>query len=87
MSEDAVRAFIRQKIREAAARKGVDFDSIGENENLFQAEVLDSLGFLELVGAVESQFDLEVDFSEMDPSEFTTIKGLTLLCENASHSV
>lgn len=77
---DEVRKYIWEKLSGAAKRKNLDIDQLKEDENFFEFGLLDSLGFLELVAAVEERFDLEVDFSEMDPADFTHFKGLVALC-------
>lgn len=43
-----------------------DFDVLG-------AGILDSLGIVELIGAVERRFALEIDFAELDPEQLTVI--------------
>ncbi|MGE4297213.1 MAG: acyl carrier protein [Desulfovibrionaceae bacterium] len=79
-SDEAIRAFIVERLERAASRRGVSMAAVDGNASLFEAGVIDSLGFLELVGAVESAFDLEIDFSELDPAAFTTLHGLVSLC-------
>jgi acyl carrier protein len=77
---EAVRAFVLAELEKSAARRGASMAGVAPDENLFNAGVIDSMGFLELVASVETEFGLEIDFSEMDPAEFTTLEGLVELC-------
>jgi len=45
--------------------------------SLIQDGYIDSLGFLNLIAAIEEKFSIEVDFEDISPEEFTTISGLT----------
>ncbi|HET6283283.1 MAG TPA: acyl carrier protein [Polyangia bacterium] len=74
-SESGVHEFIAGWIKEQAA-PGSAPDLSPEN-NLIADGVIDSLGFLNLVGALESEFSVELDFGDLDPEAFTTIAGLT----------
>jgi len=78
--KQAIRDFIINRLQEHARRKRISMENLSESESFFESNILNSLEFLELVAAVESAFDLELDFSEMDPAEFTCIKGLVELC-------
>lgn len=44
--------------------------------NLIQEGYVDSLGFIDLLEAIENQLGLEIDLSEADPEIFTTLSGL-----------
>ena len=52
-------------------------------ENLIESGVIDSFGFLELLMAIEQQFGVQINFTELDPSEFTTLSGLVFHCAGA----
>lgn len=75
MDKDVMQDFIfktvQQILDDKASEALFDLDS-----NLIQEGILDSLGFINLLMTLESEFDLDIDFSELDPSEFTTIRGL-----------
>src|SRR4051794_30879693 len=45
--------------------------------DLMQSELLDSLGFVSLMMFVESQTGRKIDLSDVDPQEFSVIKGLS----------
>lgn len=51
-------------------------DDLDDDTSLVDAGVLDSVAFLELVIALEERTGRTIDFAEMDPEEFTCIRGL-----------
>lgn len=51
----------------------VEFTS---HTDLIAAGVLDSRGFIELMLEAEQQTGHHIDLNDVDPSEFTTIRGL-----------
>lgn len=44
--------------------------------NLVAEGLLDSFAFIELIADIEDRIGAELDLSEMDPAEFTTVGGL-----------
>jgi acyl carrier protein len=70
-----IREYVADHLRERAARFGVDLDTIEGSFNLLESGVLDSLGFVELMVAVEQEFDVVMRFDDMDPADFTTVEG------------
>jgi acyl carrier protein len=75
-STDAVRALIIDHCGDDLAAIGIDPGSVGDDLDLRVAGVLDSLGFLELVTALEDDLQAELDFDELDPAELTVIGPL-----------
>lgn len=47
-----------------------------EETDLIAAGILDSRGFIEMMLEVEQQTGNRIDLNDVDPGEFTTIKGL-----------
>jgi acyl carrier protein len=45
--------------------------------NLIESGLLDSIGFVELIVFMEGQTGCNIDLSDVDPSEFTTVEGLS----------
>ena len=68
MNAEEVKSIITAK----AAVTGFDTGTIEENTNLVGTGIFDSLQFMDLLAALESKSGLEIDFSELDPAEFTT---------------
>ncbi|MBV8900552.1 MAG: acyl carrier protein [Verrucomicrobia bacterium] len=44
--------------------------------DLMESGLLDSVGFVELIVFIESQTGCNIDLTDVDPSEFTTMDGL-----------
>lgn len=47
------------------------------NDDLLASGALDSMGFVELLVHVESIVGKKVDLTDLDPNEFTSIRGLS----------
>lgn len=71
-----IKEFLKLKIQEAAREKGVAVKEVDESFDLFQSGVFDSMGFVSLIGAIENKFSIEMDFSELEPEDFSTLNGL-----------
>jgi acyl carrier protein len=72
MSADVatIREFVHTKIREAAQANWQPVPTLDDNFNLIESGLFDSLGFVELLAAVEKQFEISID-----PAEDLTILG------------
>jgi acyl carrier protein len=46
---------------------------LGDDDSLLQLQVVDSTGFLELVGFIESEFKVKVSDNEMVPENLDTL--------------
>ena len=75
--EAKIRAFIVNSLSQEFHRLGIRPEEIAEDINLLGSGSLDSLRFVELISAIESEFDVVVDLEEMDPDDFTTLNGLS----------
>ena len=63
---------------------GLSKSDIDTKDSLLNQGILDSMSFLEFTVNIESTFNIEFDFSELDPSEFTSIDNLIKLIENGN---
>lgn len=81
-----VRKFILQKIRAAADAKAITVSDFGDDFDFFASEIFDSLGLVGLLTQIEAELGASIDFSELDPEEFTTLGGLTRITEAAMKS-
>ena len=75
---DAVYAFVAGLVRDEAERMGVEppDDEQLRGTNLMASGLLSSLRFFETVAAVEAEFDVEIDFDDVDPAQLSTADGL-----------
>jgi len=70
-----MREFVLSCLRERLELLGMDPGEINDDISLTGAGLIDSMGFVELVGSFEDNFDYEIDLDEYDPGEFTTLGG------------
>ncbi len=80
--EDEIKSRIINKLKSRIELLGISINEIDENESLTQTGVLDSFSFLEFMNDLEAEFNIEFDFSQLDPSEFTSIISLYTLIKN-----
>lgn len=75
-AEARVRALIAARYAVELAAVGVPADELSDDLDLRAAGVIDSLGFLELVVALEEELGAELDFEMIDPDLLTTVGPL-----------
>jgi acyl carrier protein len=75
-SPEAVRAFVVDELRDALDVAGMDADALGEDFDLVGSGLLDSLGMLELIMALDERFSVEVDYEGLDPERLTVLGAL-----------
>ena len=57
--------------------------SLDRSASLIGLGLLDSLDFISMLMEIESSFELDIDFEDADPVQFTSVNGLmNLLCES-----
>jgi acyl carrier protein len=59
-----------------------DFD---DATNLFETQIIDSFGFVELVRFLESEFKVSIQESDLVSGELTSIEGMTGLVEKRTY--
>ena len=61
------------------------FKGLKENEDidLFENEILDSLAFIELISALENEFDIEIQPTQVDPNTWRSIRKIVELVEKS----
>ena len=52
---------------------GFDPAEVGDDFDFLVAGVIDSLGVIELIEAVNAHFDVDIDFEELDPEDLTVL--------------
>ena len=80
-----VKEFIYQTLESRLASLDINREQFDNAFPLIQSGVIDSLGFLELVVAVEDEFNVELDFENSNPGEFTTLAGFIRCIKGISH--
>jgi len=61
---------------------GIERSDVALDVSLFDQGIVDSISFMELVVTIDDEFDIELDFSEMEPSEFDSIENLAKIISN-----
>ena len=52
-------------------------DHVGDDDPLLDSGIIDSMSILQLVGFLESEFNIEVDDDEILPEHFETMASIT----------
>ena len=78
------RAAIQERLLaflETIRRPGVSLSAIGENANLVQAGLVDSLAILQIIDFLENEFGVDFMAAGLDPVQLTTIPSILDLIE------
>jgi acyl carrier protein len=73
VSEAQVRQFIVERYSTALSSNGVLATAIADDYDLLQEGVIDSLGLLEMISAVETAFGIKLDFEALDAESLTQV--------------
>jgi acyl carrier protein len=78
MSDDVtrVRALILEACGPTLADFGIDPAGAPGDLDLRGSGMIDSLGFVEIIVALEEQLGIEIDLEEMDPEQITVLDPL-----------
>ncbi len=74
----------REKVREFLFEKfpACGKNELKDNESLIETGIVDSMGMLELVVFVESDFGVEVDEMDLVPENFESVEALSKFVES-----
>jgi acyl carrier protein len=50
---------------------------INDSFDFLKPGIIDSLGVIEMIAAIEKHFKLTIDFEQMDPEEFTILESFS----------
>jgi acyl carrier protein len=79
-----VRAFILDRLQDQLEAKGLSLSSVPDDFDLLTEGVIDSMGIVELIVALEQQLGTCLDFEELDPENLTIIGPLCRYIEEKS---
>lgn len=64
-------------VRSRNANPEVVANTIHEDTDLFATGILDSMAFVELIAFLEEATGSRIDLLDVDPEDFTTVRGLS----------
>lgn len=73
VSPDRVRSFLMRRFEGALAASGISPEQVPDDFDLLSEGVIDSLGILETITALEEELGLSIDFEELDPDQLTIV--------------
>lgn len=79
-----VREFIVNFLKESIKERNFTEEDITDNFDLLTEGVIDSLGIIEIIQAIEENFGFEIDFEDLDAENFTIIGPLCQYIEQKS---
>lgn len=85
---DDVKTFLLKRFAASISANGLKPVDIGDDFDLLKAGVIDSLGVIEMISAVEQNFKITVDFEKLNPSELTVLGSFSrFVAQNAVNTV
>lgn len=81
--KDTIRIFVAEKLSQKAALLELEQPELHDELPLTGIGLLDSMDFFGLITDVEEQFGIEMDFTEKDPAEFSTLGGFVACAAEA----
>lgn len=64
------------KVRDWILGRNPERTGIGQDENLIESRLVDSLSFVELVYTIEDASGVEIDFDSIDLKDFETMSAI-----------
>ncbi|HTP64034.1 MAG TPA: acyl carrier protein [Geobacteraceae bacterium] len=75
-SASMIREFLLDFVAERLMLRGYSAAQISDDFDLLASGAIDSLAFMEMIVALQEQFDVELDFDEVDPEQLSVIGPL-----------
>lgn len=70
---EEIRAFVLDRLVDPLRAKGLRPQDVPDDFDLFTEGVIDSLGVIEIITAVEEHFRLEIDLEDLDAEDLTIV--------------
>jgi acyl carrier protein len=86
ITAEAVRALLLERFASSLAAKGLEPAQVPDDFDLLTEGVIDSLGILEMISAIEHRFGLAIDFEDLDAEELTILGPLCRYVEGKSRA-
>ena len=79
MEEESVQIQLLEILKPKLVLFNIDPEEVALDDSLLELGILDSMSFLDFIVSLEEFFQTELDLSELEPSEFSTIQQLSKL--------
>ena len=73
INAEDVKTYVLKYLSERAPKGDLDGMQINDAFDFLQVGIIDSMGVLEMISAMEEHFRITVDFEQMDADEFTVL--------------
>jgi acyl carrier protein len=84
ITPDRIRAFLLSRYADKIKGLGLDVTTVPDTFDFLQTGTIDSFGVLEMVSALESAFNMELDMAQLDAEKMTVLGPLSnYVAENA----
>jgi len=77
ITEAGIRRFLLDKYREPIGAIGLIPDDLTDEFDLLLNGVIDSFGVLEMISAIEKEFQIELDLADLDAEQITILGPLS----------
>ena len=81
-SGESVKSLILARLGPSIGEIGLAPAALTDDFDLLTSGVIDSLGIVELIAALEQQLGIAIDLSELDPENLTTLGPLSRYIES-----
>ncbi len=86
VTADAVHEFLIARFAKPLSKSGVKPGDVGPEFDLFAEGIVDSLGIMEMMTALEDHFGIILDLEKLDPEEFSVVGPLGRFIEDQAAS-
>jgi acyl carrier protein len=76
-TESGIRQFLLDKYREPIEAFGFIPEDLGDDFDFLLTGVIDSFGILEMISAIEKEFEIELDLEALDAEQMTVLGPLS----------
>ena len=77
LTEASIRRFLLDKYREPIGAMGLIPEELADDFDFLLSGVIDSFGILEMISAIEKEFDIELDLEALDAEQITVLGPLS----------
>ena len=84
VTSSEVRSFILSQLSVAFKENSLAADQVADDFDLMKMGIIDSIGFINLISAIEEHFGVQTDFENMDTDNLTVIGPISRYIEAQS---